>query len=273
MATTGAGLKKIAEGREAEIYEWEPGQVLRLFRGTRDGASLEREAAAMRAARERVPLVPAVLGTTEMTGRPGLIMERVDGGDLLTITTKKPWWLWKCGRITGETHPRLHDVVAPATLPALKQRIASRLASPIVPPHLSAFTLEMLRALPDGDRLCHGDFHPGNILISAKGPFVIDWPNATRSDPHADFARTRLILRMGELPPGSSFVDRTLARIGRGIVGALYARAYRRARPVDMALVARWEIVQAADRLGDQIPEERAGLIAMLEWAAAAPPI
>lgn len=29
--------------------------------------------------------------------------------------------------------------------------------------------LHMLNKLPDGNTLCHGDFHPGNIIISGRG--------------------------------------------------------------------------------------------------------
>ncbi|TMA37195.1 MAG: aminoglycoside phosphotransferase family protein, partial [Deltaproteobacteria bacterium] len=44
----------------------------------------------------------------------------------------------------------------------------------------------MLETLPDGDQLCHGDMHPGNIMLSRRGPMVIDWTNARRGHPAAD---------------------------------------------------------------------------------------
>jgi Phosphotransferase enzyme family len=36
--------------------------------------------------------------------------------------------------------------------------------------------------MPDDDRLCHGDFHPLNVLGEASQPFVIDWPDACRGE-------------------------------------------------------------------------------------------
>ncbi|WP_308495210.1 hypothetical protein [Micromonospora purpureochromogenes] len=33
----------------------------------------------------------------------------------------------------------------------------------------------MLDGLPDGDRLCHDDFHPGNVLLAVDWTAVIDW--------------------------------------------------------------------------------------------------
>jgi hypothetical protein len=38
--------------------------------------------------------------------------------------------------------------------------------------------LSGLARMPDDDRLCHGDFHPMNVLSEASRPIVIDWPNA-----------------------------------------------------------------------------------------------
>ncbi len=269
VANTTAGMKKIAEGREAEVYEWEPGQVLRLFREQRDPMSLVREVAAMEAGRRTMGLVPAVYGTTVVDGRPGMIMERIDGPDLLTMIGKKPWWVWQGGRINGEVQARLHEVVAPESLPTVKQRITNRVSGPAVPPHLAAFVLRQLDRLPDGDRLCHGDLHPANILMSSTGPIVIDWPNATRGDPHADFARTHLTLRIASPPPGSPALLLALAKGGRRILISSYVRAYRKTRDgdVDMDLMRRWEIVRAADRLVDGIADERAKLLSMLERA------
>jgi streptomycin 6-kinase len=229
------------------------------------------EVAAMEAGRAGMPLVPRVFGTTVVDGRPGIIMERVDGSDLVTIMGKRPWWVWRGGRINGEVQARLHEVAAPESLPGVKERITCMVGLPSVPPDIAAFALRQLETLPDGDRLCHGDLHPANILMSSNGPIVIDWPNATRGDPLADFARTLVTLRIGELPPGSPLLLRAAASVGRHILIPSYVRAYKKSRrvPVDMELAHRWEIVRAADRLADGIVEERATLLAMLESAAA----
>ena len=121
MAVT-SELKRIAEGREAEIFEWEPGSVLRLFRDARSAASIAHECAAMEAVRAAVPIVPKVLGVTEVMGRPGIIMERIDGPDLLTLISQKPWTVWRSGGIAAGVHAQLHSVVAPLSIPTLRER-------------------------------------------------------------------------------------------------------------------------------------------------------
>jgi aminoglycoside phosphotransferase (APT) family kinase protein len=260
-------LRKIAEGREAEMFAWEEGTILRLHRDPAAQSRAQWEAAAMTAAADRGVRVPAVHGLTMVMGRPGVIMERIEGPDLLTLLGRRPWLLLWVGRICGEVHARIHATKASRRMPALRDVLRQWMeSSDRVPEHLARFALDILKGLPDGDSLCHGDFHPGNILMAGKTPVVIDWTNATRGDPAADIGRSLVLFRIGEPPPGSPALVRYLHVLGSKIVTWGYLRAYRRARPVDMALVERWVVVHAAARLAfEHIPEEERPLLRLLE--------
>lgn len=264
----------IAQGREAEIYSWNEGEVLRLLRaGFGDARRLELEAAAMQAAASVGVRVPATRGVVSHLDRPGLVMERIEGIDLLSLLARKPWLVWRTGRITGRAHADLNGAAAPGGLPDLREWLRARIeaARSESPEYadLTGFVLRTLDALPGGDRLCHGDFHPGNIMMAGDTPVVIDWPGARRGPAEADFARTKLLLRLGEPPPGTPLMLRVLAHVGRALLVFPYLGEYRRRRPVDMTLVARWEIVHAAGRLLEGIESEREPLLGMLRRAAA----
>ncbi len=76
-----------------------------------------------------------------------------------------------------------------------------------------------------------------------------------------------MMSRLGDMPPGSPLVVRYGAIVARGLFRSSYVRAYRRARPLDMALAVRWEIPVAAARLADGIEPERPKLLRLLEKA------
>ncbi len=266
LAMQGKELQKIAEGREAEMFAWEEGTILRLLRDPEAGQLNEWQAAAIESARALGVRVPAVYGSKTVMGRPGLIMERIEGTDLLTLIGRRPWMVFRVGRILGEVQAQLHAASASSGLPVLKATLKHRIESyDRLPEHLTRFVLRALDELPDGDSLCHGDFHPANILMADETPVVIDWTNATQGDPDADVSRTLLTFRLGELPPGSPMVMRVLARFVRRAMASAYLRAYRRQRAVEPAALRRWEIPIVAGRLGDGIEEETPKLLAILE--------
>jgi Ser/Thr protein kinase RdoA (MazF antagonist) len=266
---TTAGLRKLGEGREAEVFAWGDGQVLKLFRDDGWAAGIEREAAAMNAVRDAGGPAPRAGETVRVDARPGLVMERVDGPALMDAIARRPWQVMRIGQMLGTTHATMHAATSPPALPPLRERLRGRIEreAPRAPElaHLAAFAIRRLDELPDGDRVCHGDFHPGNVLLSPSGPVVIDWPNATRGEPAADVARTLLMMRMGSLPPGTPWVIRTGALVARGVLRRAYVNAYCRTAFIDDGEVERWLPPVIANRLCDGIAEEREALVALLE--------
>jgi thiamine kinase len=255
----------LGEGREAEIFSWGDSQALRLLRDPGAGDQLDHEVAAMRAADQAGVPVPAVDAVITIDGRPGLVMERVFGTDLLTELATRPWRFRRRARQLGALQARLHRTQAPSGVPAVRDQLRARIQ---LAPHLAdrarTPALELLERLPDGEALCHGDFHPGNVLVSSRGPVIIDWVAVGRGDPVGDLARTMLLLRVATRP-GLSAVAQALDNVGRRWFRTTWRRAYQRKHPVDPVAFERWTTVHAASRLCDGFEEEVAPLLALVD--------
>ena len=260
-AVSTSDLELLGAGREAEIFAWKDGRVLRLARDPvrrrDDRARGERAGGGSARRRPRA----AVYERVTVDGRPGVVLDRVDGIDLLGSLAGRPWTVRSVGKTLGVEHAALHRVEAPAGLPDLHDELRHRLASPLVPDEVRTRALARLDALPDGDRLLHGDFHPANLLRGTDGYVVIDWTNGMSGDPAADVARTILLMGGGKLADGTPVVVRVLSPVVRRALLASYLGAYARELPLDRGLVDRWLPVWAAARLAEDIEAEREFLL------------
>lgn len=163
-------MEPIAQGRDAVVYALDGGErVLRRYRApgpTGDEARLMGHLA------EGGFPVPRVYETTDTD----MVLERLNGPTMVEAIVRHPERAEQYGRILGELHDRLHEFAAP--------------------PWLAAVPAEGVA----GNRILHLDFHPANVIVTAGGPFVIDWRNARAGDPALDLALTTVIVRYADLP-------------------------------------------------------------------------
>ena len=256
-ADTMTQLKKIAEGREAEVFEYGEGRVLRLFRPGRSLEDAKVQAAILQSAADAGVRVPAVHGVETVEGRAGIVMERIEGRDLFELIAGKPWRVFSLSALTARLQANMHDQTAPSALPPTREQHRQAVSDSGAPDEFIAAALKTLDSLPDGDRLLHGDFHPGNIMLGDQGPVIIDWTGASRGSPEADFALSLLILRLGEPPSNLPFLIRFLALFARSVMIRTHDRTYRKHFAVDEKLFRAWQLPTAVARIGDGIAEER----------------
>jgi thiamine kinase-like enzyme len=124
-------------------------------------------------------------------------------------------------------------------------------------------TLALLDTLPDDQRLCHGDYHPGNVILTEAGPIVIDWMTARAGSPWMDVARTSLILSIG--PKSAGKLVSPVIKIAIKLYYRVYLSRYHRLAPDPKNELGRWMPVIAAARLNEDIVPEREALIKMVQ--------
>ena len=89
---------------------------------------------------------------------------------------------------------------------------------------------ELPTAVDGGDTLVHLDLHPGNVILTADGPIVIDWSNAGLGVAGLDAANTWLTLSAGQ-PEGSALVN-TVVAVGRRFFVRAFVSSIDRAAAV-----------------------------------------
>jgi aminoglycoside phosphotransferase (APT) family kinase protein len=255
--------KLIGHGRTAEVFAWGDHHALKLYYPGWPASEAEAEAQKAKTVYASGAAAPAVYGTIEVEGRYGVIYERLDGPSLINRTTSQFWTVFHSARLQAELHADMHarEVTGlPAQRMSLERKIQA--ARPL-PEALKRVALDTLSKLPTDSVLCHGDFHPDNIILSTRGPVVLDWTDASCGHALADVARTSMIMTMAAVPvdmPG-----RHLIQLGRALWHFLYMRRYCELRRVSIAQINAWKLPVMAARLSEGIPEEEAPLLKALD--------
>lgn len=249
----------IAEGRTAEIYAWDDWHVLKLYRAWCPPDWVEYEARIARAVYEAGIPSPEAGEIVEVEGRRGLLYERLAGRSMLQDMNARPWMLWRHARWLAELHLKIH-AQSTTGLPSYKDRLFYDIRNS---PHLGEETrnkaLRRLSLLPDGTNICHGDYHPGNVLITSHGPVVIDWMTASTGSPWTDVARTSLILSIGAKAAGK--LVSPIIRAAIKLYHRTYLNRYRALEPDPENEMDRWLPLIAAGRLSENITPESEALI------------
>lgn len=240
--------------------------MLKLFHAGTPAHWAKEEAAAAHLASQAGVGAPRFDGIQQLEGRVGLIFERVEGPSMAHLITERPWSVLASARQLAARHAAIHRLPAPALRPQRARLERNIGAAPGLSAEVKARVLAALAGLPDGDRLCHGDLHPDNVLCTRRGPVVIDWQPACRGNPAADVARTLYLCAESAVPAGHfSPAARALIATFRRLFAAVYWRRYRALTGMPAEEVAAWRVPVLAARLAEHIPEEQARLVALVE--------
>ena len=192
----------LASGRDADIFEAGAGIVVRR---SREGRSLEGEAQLMEHVRRAGFPTPAVHGIG--AGGTELFMERLVGPSMMDVFLRSPLRLPALAKTLARLHRQLGAIAAPAALHRLTD---------------------------GGNSVVHLDLHPQNVLMTAKGPFVIDWANASRGHPASDVASTWVIMQSSMFQ--GNILERALTNLGRGAFLFAFLRDSRQREAARSAL-------------------------------------
>ena len=103
-----------------------------------------------------------------------------------------------------------------------------------------------LEGMPKHKKVCHGDFNPGNIIITPEGKaYLLDWSHATQGNASADVARTYLLFCLE----------------GKEDIAELYLKLFCQKSDTAKQYVQSWLPIVAASQSVKGKPEEKEFLL------------
>jgi Ser/Thr protein kinase RdoA (MazF antagonist) len=184
----------LGSGKEAEVFR-RGDHVLKLNRRGASKASAFREAANLAIAETLGLPAPSPLGVTQVGERWGVLMTLATGESFGAVILRQAELIPHYLGTMAELHARI--LKQPGTgYMSLRARLSANIGrAPGLGDAERQRLLDELRARPEGDRLCHGDFHPWNILGPPGQAIVVDWLDACSGSPEADICRTYVLMK------------------------------------------------------------------------------
>jgi aminoglycoside phosphotransferase (APT) family kinase protein len=236
----------IGEGSTAITYAFGENKALKVYKN--DSADIHYEFQVNRYLTKSGISVPEAYEIVTINGKKGIVFDRAEGNSLTSEILKSPSAALQSLKMMATLQASIHEKPA-ESLKVHKCSLKLQIQASCLSETEKTAILDHLSDLPSDKQLCHGDFHPDNVLICAGTPIIIDWADAASGHPTADLARTILILRFGGLKK-----DRTFLGLIRKWMCWFYIREYKKHRSFSVEECRMWELPLAAARLSESIP-------------------
>lgn len=158
----------IGSGRACDVLAEGSGRVRRRYRTVHPWGTA-REFAVMRHLHRHGFPVPEVFEHDATD----LVMERIEGVTMMARLASRPWELRRLAAMLAELHGRLAAVPADG--------------------------LDLPHPFGAGSSVLHLDLHPDNVILSPRGPVVIDWTNVCLGPGSLDVASTWVIIATSDV--------------------------------------------------------------------------
>ena len=187
--------EKIGEGVSADAHAWAPGQVVKLFKHDFP-RRVAWEAQMTRVAFAAGLPAPEVFGEVTVDGRFGIVMSRFDGPTVLKLLRTGAMTSREAAAIIANLAIAIHKTPPPPKVLSLRDWMGHALqgSGDRIPEHIVSGILRLIDRLSPEGGLCHCDLHPGNVIITAEGPRLIDWLGTMRAPAALDLAVCHILL-------------------------------------------------------------------------------
>lgn len=200
--------KLIGKGNTAEVFEWGNEKVCKLFYNNYPYDAVLNEFHNAKLFMQNNLPVPKAYEVLTYNNRTGIVYERIWGKSLLECLMEGKYNIDTALDILTTLHKKILSVSSCRGFTYKNFLSEIVLHSPLT---TNKTLLHKIAKLPIPKSICHGDFHPGNVLIKSDNSYVIiDLMNVCDGVPEYDVARTYFLLKEY---CHSQFADDTLKQI------------------------------------------------------------
>lgn len=183
-------VHKIAEGNTAEIFEIGDKKVLKLFKTGYSKSTVYHEYDNHCMVSRVMENIPEMFEFVEKNQRFGFTMEKVQGKSLASLMLGHDTFE-QAMEIFTSLHKNWLTKTMDAAVPYTEWMLHMLSGKSNV-----GDLVDKIKNLPSGNSLCHGDFHPYNIILPSEKDFVIiDFANVCKAPKEYDVARTYFLLK------------------------------------------------------------------------------
>jgi len=250
-------LEQIAQGGQSKIYNYDNDNILRVPQRELDYKRVKYEYEVYKLIQEYLD-VPHVKELIEIDNKPCIIMEKILGIDLVKELQVKPYKLFSLPGKLAQLHTSIFQVSISDKLSTNHENAHYCIKnSKLLSDEQKRKLQNILENLDKGSSLCHGDFHPGNIIISKGKNFIIDWSSASSGSIYFDIAHTYLL--MINTPKTPNIDDNTykLQKVITKYIGVHYLKKICKLNNIDSKTLWPYFLIKIAERTFYGIENEK----------------
>lgn len=264
--------KQIGVGATASVYEYEKDKIIKIFHKNTNETELVNEYKRGKSVEQTGLPVPKNFGLCRVVGTGnieidecfGLIQEKIVGSTVMNQIMSNPeqdFIALMMYRVV-DLQVQMHKIDA-TNMSVRNQKQTLRYGisvAPFLSDDEKQQLYNLLERLPEGNRLCHGDYHFDNVFFTENGLVCFDWCDASCGNPSADLARSLLIFQCEAMPDS---IPQEIVQLTKSLsksAGPLYLKAYEEQGGVYDNLEA-WKAIVAAGRLFCEVKDNQPAML------------
>lgn len=229
-----------SKGNTADIYLID-NKIVKLLKGDFPNGEALFEAKKQEFAYSCGLDVPKVLEVTEFDGRQAIVMEYIKGETLGKLLLNNMELAEYYVDVFVNVQMNLHKIVVKqGFLEPMSEKFERQITSgKLLNTYQKTELLRRLDSLKFDFRLCHGDFHPYNLILRDDRVTIIDWVDSCSGNIRADVYRSYLLTSQSSLE-----------------LAEMYLRIYCQKSGLLRDEVLQWAPIIAGARLSENLSSE-----------------